>query len=199
MRRPPRFASSPRLLALLLGLAPVPAALAAQAPEGAPAWLTEQMTTMVTGDSLRWLTDNCRWQGPDEPFSAYGTRFWWGPGRLSLRGVLFAIRDGRETQPIWSFSLFWHPGERKVLLTQVGFHGVYGAGEMRRRPDGSFETTQLFWSPDGTRSEIRHEDRFEGGTRHIGQSANLVNGEWKPGRSYTWIKEPSPDPDPRSD
>ncbi len=185
----PKFS---RALPLLLALAVRPGSLAAQSDDGPPAWMKEHMAAMVTGDSLRWLTDNRQWQNSDEPFSDYGTRFYWGPNRLSIRGVLFGIHEGRETGAMWNYTLWWHPGERKVLLSQVGAGGAYGVGEMRLRPDGVYETVQAFWGPDGTRTETQHEERHPDATTQVGLSSSMVDGEWKPGRTYTWHKVPSP-------
>lgn len=175
-----------------IGAATVP--LGAQTTGGPPGWMQEHMAAMVTGDTLRWITDNRQWQNEDEPFSDYCLRFWWGPGRKSLRGALFAIHEGKETGNMWFYSLYWHPGQQKVILAQIGGNGVYGEGEMQLRPDGVFDTHQDFWTLEGSHSEVRHEERFEGATRQVGLSSTLTDGVWKPGREYTWIKEPSPRP-----
>lgn len=189
---PLRLPTLPSAAALLALLVPLPATQA-QAPASVPAWFADEVAWRVTGDSVRWEADNRTWRSADEPFEAYGLRFWPTLGGRGMRGVLFGIRDGKETRPFSEFRLFWHPGRQQVVVLQWDGWGGYAEGTLRGPVDGVTRLEQANWSASGQETRSAHDSRREGATQ-VDQQLAWVDGAWSPGRSYTWSRRPVPVP-----
>jgi len=166
--------------------------LAAQAPPPLPLWFSEELRQRVTGDSIAWVTDNRQWTSAQEPAQAYGMRWWATPGGRGMRGVLFAIVDGRESAPIWEFRTFWHPGRQAVMVVQYNGWGGYAEGVLK--PSGTraqLLLEQESWDAGGTRVLARHESEYVDG-RQVDTQFTMVEGRWERGRQYVWEKRSLP-------
>jgi hypothetical protein len=109
-----------------------------------------------------------------------------GPSRQTLRGRLFGIRDGKDVGTFWDFHVFWHPGEGKAFISQVGADGTLGMGTLEPpSADGSARSEATIYSVDGTTTRIAHVVRNRGDI-HAGESFDWVDGTWQPRRSYVW-------------
>lgn len=179
----------------LIAVASVPILLAGGAPPGTrpvpadvPAWFDDEVRWRVTGDSVRWEADNRQWQSADEPFEAYGMRFWRTLDRKGIRGVLFGIRDGVETRPFSEFRLFWHPGRQQVAVMQWDAWGGHGEGVLKQPADGVTRLEQVMWRPGGSEVRTAHDSRREG-TAQVDQQLSWSEGSWSPGRTYTWTRQ----------
>ena len=182
-------------LIALIAWAPVPCHVAASledvgcagiatAADSAPAWFRRHLENLTSG-SGRWTADNSAFRSQGEPWDAYGLEWTWGLGRQSVKGRLYAIKDGKEVGSFFEYRLLWHPGERKAMLFQYGSDGTYGLGVIE--PDGANGTAveQTFYQPDGGTTRVKHTDRHIGEVRVV-RSFDWVNGAWHPRRVYHW-------------
>lgn len=174
------------LLAALLAGPPAPAVAGEDEPGGGPPqWFRDELAFMVQG-SGRWITDNAPYKSEAEPYDEYGMEWKYGLGKISMKGRLFGLVDGKEVATFWEFRSYWHPGEKKVHVFQIGGHGVVGTGTMESEGPGKTRVSQTFFNPDGSSNVLGHlsEDR---GKEHITQSYNITpGGEWKERRRYVW-------------
>jgi hypothetical protein len=155
-----------------------------------PSWLRQHMEFMTRG-SGRWITDNSAFKSKDEPSDAYGTEWKWGIGKQSIRGRLFGIQGGKETDTFWEYLLFWHPNERRAIFQQFGSSGVFGTGEMQSLESGDKTermTEMVFYTPDGTSWRDLHR-LLEFKEMHQTISFDFTGGGWKQGRTYVWKLE----------
>ncbi|MEZ5319682.1 MAG: hypothetical protein R2752_19935 [Vicinamibacterales bacterium] len=134
-----------------------------------------------------WVADNAAYKGPGDPNDAFGIEWQWGLGRQSLVGRLYGIRDGKDIGTYWQFREFWHPGEGRIIATQFGSDGSYGAGPGEIRPDGSSEYLQTFWDPSaGTVTRVGHRATLEGDV-HTTTSFDVgADDVWTVRRTYVW-------------
>ncbi len=163
------------------------AALGAEgSPEsGPPAWALEE----IESTEGRWVADNSRYKSADEPYDAYGLEWRSAAGNRSLRGRLFAIRGTEEVGTLWEYRLFWHPERRSLWLFQFGTDGAFGEGALERTGPGSTELVQTFHSPSGSTWRSGHREAKEAGRRTTESFAIDAEGNWKPQRVYTWLKQ----------
>ena len=152
----------------------------------APDWVQDHWTQMIG----RWVADNSAYRSDQETADAYVIEWSWGVGRSSMRGRMFALDGGEETQTIWEFREFWHPGRAELLVEQWGAGGVYGSGPQTRLEDGTMEMEQVFHYPAaGASARVGHRARVEG-DRHTTESFDVgEDGEWKARRRYVWVRE----------
>ncbi|MEZ5894256.1 MAG: hypothetical protein R3C58_14070 [Parvularculaceae bacterium] len=175
------------IVLLFAFLSPASAADAASKP--APQWYLDDIEFLTSG-SGRWVASNAAYQSDDEPMTAYVIE--WNKGYAnSMTGRLFGIVDGKETQDFWRFRQYWHPGEGKAYLEQFGIGGAFGVGPMQREDDKT-KMEQVFYAPDGSASVTGHLSHNPGAHTHVTDSFDVIDGEWKPRRSYTWHREPEP-------
>ena len=172
-------------LAVLLLLIALPAA--AEPPAPAPEWVSGMWTELAG----TWVADNSAFRDERDTMDAYGIEWRWGIGRKSLVGRLYGIRDGKEVGTFWEFREFWHPGERRLIATQFGSDGSYGAGPHERKPDGSREMLQTFFDPEAGRTfKVGHRARLEGDV-HTTTSFDVdEDGTWTKRRTYVWKRQP---------
>jgi hypothetical protein len=145
--------------------------------------------TQLTQGSGRWMVGNEPFRSENEPWDHYGMEWSWGLGRLSVKGRLYAIKDGKEVGTLWEYRLFWHPGDRKATVEQFGADGSFGSGYLTPAENGATSLDQTVHSPDGTSFRVGHHARFDGGVRLI-QSLRWIGGKWEKQRDYAWRRAP---------
>ena len=174
------------LLTLTCALLAAPLAAAESAtPEPPPAWFLEHIEFM-TRDGGVFHTDNSRYLSSEEPWEVYGLEWEKGPSRQTLRGRLFGLRGGEEAGTFWEFHTYWHPGEGKAYIYQVGGDGTLGIGTLEPPgADGSARLEQTFYHVGGAVTRVAHVTRDHGDT-HETDSLDWVDGAWQARRSYVW-------------
>lgn len=176
--------SIPALLLTLVAVAP--AIVTAQAP---PRWFVAELRQLATGGDAWWVADNAPFTGPDEPFVRYATRWLPADDGRTLTGELVAIDTAGRRLPMWTYRMYWHPGEQQGYLMQTSSWGAYGIGPLRVDSSAVSRITvndQEFWQPDGGSSRSRHRSWFEGDSIHVTESLQWRDGAWQPGRTYRW-------------
>jgi hypothetical protein len=175
-----------RFLALaVLSGALVPAPAAAEPPQ----WFLEEITSL-TADGGRWVADNSGYRNENEPFEAYVVEWTSGFDGATMTGRLFGLKDGAETPAFWEFRQYWHPGRNEAVLEQFGWGGAIGAGVMTRERDTTI-TDQVFYQGDGAARREAHRGEFRDSKTHVTESFDIVDGEWKPRRTYVWKLQPA--------
>ena len=150
-----------------------------------PAWYHER-NDFLTRDGGVFHTDNSAYRSENEPWVAYGLEWEKGPSRQTLRGRLFGIHDGKDAGTFWDFHVFWHPGEGKAFISQVGADGTLGMGILEPPgADGAARSEATMYFVDGTTTRIAHVVRNHGDI-HATESFDRVDGAWQPRRSYVW-------------
>ncbi len=164
--------------------APAPASAAP------PQWYLDDVE-FLTRDGGRWIASNEQYQSDDEPIEAYGIE--WKKGYAnSMTGRLFGIMNGEETGDYWRFRQYWHPGEQKAVVEQFGFGGVIGVGHLWNEGEKN-KTEQSFYALDGSVNEQGHIAQNPDNDTHVTESFDIVDGEWKPRRIYTWKRDAAGD------
>lgn len=178
------------ILAAILALA-APAAFAADDKPGkAPQWFLDDIK-QLSADGGRWIADNSAYKNENEPFDSYGTEWRSGFDGDTMTGRLFGIKDGKElTFDFWEFRQYWHPGRMEGVVEQFGWGGVLGAGVLAQDGVGTV-SDQVFYNIDGSTTRTGHKSRFPDKDTHVTESFDIVDGEWKPRRSYTWKRQPA--------
>jgi len=147
-----------------------------------PAWFRRHLEGLARGTG-RWTADNSAFKSEGEPWEAYGMEWTWGLARQTVKGRLYAIKDGKEVGSLFEYRVLWHPGDRKAMIFQYGSDGTYGWGVIE--PDGENGTVveQTFFGPDGGTTRVKHTDVLTGDSR-VAQSFDWTDGTWKPRRLY---------------
>ncbi len=153
--------------------------------------IPESALELMRAEVGTWKADNSAYSGEEEPFDAYAIDWAWNPGHTSLTGRLYGLRESREVGTFWTFHQFWHPGQRTMVVQQLGRDGTFGTGQVRIVEPGVSELVQLFYAPDGSTREERHLTRHSVDRRQ-GTSFRRVNGKWEERRTYTWVRDPPP-------
>ena len=159
-------------------------------PSALPQWYEDQIAFM-TQQSGRWIADNSQYKSETEPFDAFGMEWTPGIGGKSLKGRLFALRDGQEVATFWEFRTFWHPGEKEVVILQFGGNGVVGPGTVTSEGPGKTRSVQEFFRPDGGSTKVLHESEQQEGGIRITRAYDLApDGATIPRRTYIWKVQP---------
>jgi hypothetical protein len=165
-------------------------------PGAAPSWV-EQDWAYWAGGSGRWIADNGAYRSETEVFDAYGMEWTLGLGGKTLKGRLFALRDGEEVGTVWELLSYWHPGEQRLVVNQWGSDGTFGTGTQRRTADDASESEEQFFTPEGGGFRTGHRTRRLPGAAHVQSSDVSEDGTWSERRSYVWKLGDAPAP-PRS-
>jgi len=158
-------------------------------PAPAPQWHLDDIEFM-TRDGGRWIASNADYQSENEPFEIYAME--WKKGYAnSMTGRLYGIRDGKETGDFCRFRQYWPPGKGQAILEQFGFGGAVGIGPVTH--DGAISVIeQTFYPPKGQANIVGHKSRNDKATdSHLTDSFTIVDGEWRPNRSYEWRRMPT--------
>lgn len=150
-----------------------------------PQWVQDdwQYWTQGTG---RWIADNAKNKSENEPFDAYGMEWKWGLGKKTLKGKLFALREGKEIGTIWEFHYLWHPGQKKIVLNQFGSDGTYATGSATPMGENKVESFERFYSPEGTTMQVGHRAERQDGQVSMQSYDISEGGVWKERRFYVW-------------
>jgi len=153
-----------------------------------PQWVQADWEYWTQG-SGRWIADNSAYKSESETFDAYGTEWKWGLGKKTLKGRLFAMKDGREVGTVWEFLSYWHPGEKRLVVNQWGSDGTFATGTGKATGENTTESIEQFFSPDGRTFQIGHRaEKLPGEVRM--QSYNITeSGTWEKRRYYVWKLE----------
>ena len=154
-------------------------------PEVPPRWVQTDWADWTQGTG-RWITDNRANQSSSEPYDAYGMEWKYGLGKKSLHGRLFAMQAGKEVGTVWEFRSLWHPGRKKLLVSQVASDGTLATGVMTALGSNQTESLERFFSPDGKSFQIGHRTVRKGDEMHIQSYDVSESGVWTERRSYVW-------------
>lgn len=150
-----------------------------------PDWFQEH-NEFLSRDGGVFHTDNTAYRSEDEPWETYGLAWEKGPSRQTLRGRLFALRDGKDVGTFFEYFAFWHPGEGKAYIYQVSGDGTLGVGTLDPpAADGTQRSEAVFFGPDGSSWRVAHVARNKGETHHT-ESFDWADETWKPRRTYVW-------------
>lgn len=177
-------------LTILAAMAFVAPAIAADkdqtANTPAPQWYLDDIEFLAR-DGGRWVASNAEYKSGNDPMDAYVIE--WTKGYAgAMTGRLFGVRDGEETGDFWQMRQYWDPGKGEAVLTQFGFGGDVGIGRAWME-DGVNKSEQTFYAPDGTIAGIGHIARNPDADTHVTESFDIVDGEWRPRRTYTWKRD----------
>ena len=157
----------------------------------APRWYREHLGHLLQQGG-RTIASNADYQAESEPFDAYGIEWTATGGGQSLRGRLFALKDGVEMGDIWSLQTVWDPRVGEALVHQTSADGTFAVGPIRPLEGGGIEIEQTLFLPDGSTQQIRHESTpLEGGGRQD-ISFSRKDGQWQVNRRYIWLPVPLP-------
>lgn len=150
-----------------------------------PTWFLEH-NDFLTRDGGVFHTDNGAWVSEAEPWEAYGLAWEKGPSGMTVRGRLFAIRDGVDAGTFWEFFVYWDPHEGRAHMRQVGGDATLGKGVLEPpAPDGSQRSEEAFLHLDGSVRRLAHVVHNAGDV-HETASFDWVDGGWVPRRTYVW-------------
>lgn len=163
----------------------------APSANAAPAWFLDEIATLTAGTG-RWITDNAEYRNDTEPYEAYATEWKSAFDGMSMSGRLYGMIDGKEVAEFWQFRQYWHPGEKKAVVEQFGWGGTVGIGHSWRDGEET-KSDQSFFATDGSINRTGHISSFPDADTHITASFDIVDGEWRPRRVYTWLRDENPD------
>ncbi len=180
----------------------IPSQAATQAAaQAAPArWFVAEMRQLVTQPGVWWVTDNAVYRGPNEPFVRYATHWTTEDDGWTVAGRLVAVDTAGNVLPMWSYRMFWHPGEGQGYLMQTSSWGAYATGPMRLDSTAASRTIlndQDSWQPGGAAARSRHRSWFADADTHLTESFTWRDGAWVPHRTYRWVRQsfdPAPGP-----
>ncbi|HXV62851.1 MAG TPA: hypothetical protein VEK15_19285 [Vicinamibacteria bacterium] len=152
----------------------------------APDWVVANWKNLIGV----WIADNSAYKTEEASMDSFGLEWTWGIGNQSLVGRLYGIKDGEEVATFWEFREFWHPGEQRLLTTQFGRDGTYGAGPHHQNADGSTEMLQTFYdAATGRATRVGHRAVLKA-DEHTTQSFDVdESGTWKERRTYIWRRQ----------
>lgn len=151
-----------------------------------PQWYLDDIE-FLSRDGGRWIASNAEYKSESDPMDAYVIE--WEKGYAgSMTGRLFGLKGGEETGDFWQMRQYWDPGKGEAVLTQFGFGGAVGIGRAWVE-DGVNKSAQTFYAPDGSVAMVGHEAHNPDENTHVSNSFNIVDGEWRPRRSYTWERD----------
>lgn len=163
---------------------------AAGSSSSIPQWALDYFKFRTAGTG-RWLADNAKYKGANEPFDEYVTEWTWSAGKQSIKGRLFGLTDKKESAPFFEFRMHWHPGDRKVITQAFGAGGSYALGELKQGDSKSeVRIEHTVYLPDGSSfrewvKEIDSADQFQT------EDFRWKDGKWQPLRSYVWQRVPT--------
>jgi hypothetical protein len=174
------------LIALGASAGPERESVAGEKAQEEPAW--RESLAYTVGEGTYWWTSNAEHMGEGVEPPAYGTAWEYGVGKTSVRGCLFSETDeGPRLE--WEFFQAWDPAEQSLYSWQTTESGGVGSGYAVPVGIGDTgEMVQTFVWPDGTEQRIRHEAIHAHQDTMVTRSFNWIDGEWKPRRTYTWIR-----------
>jgi hypothetical protein len=171
----------------LIGLC-LAAAQPAAAQTAAAAWFVDEIE-FLTRDGGRWITDNSEYVSEQETDDAYGIEWRKSFDGFAMAGRLVGLNGGKETNTYWEFRVYWHPGRGEAVAEQFGWGGGLGVGTVRPMAEGGMQWEQTFYSPAQSQHSEGHRSDNPDANTHVTHSFSIVDGEWRPRRSYSWIRQ----------
>lgn len=142
----------------------------------------------TVGHGTYWWTSNAAYAAKGEEPPAFGTAWVHGYGGTSVRGCLFAETDGGPVLQ-WEFFQAWDPEKEALFSWQTQASGGVGVGYSTVAGVGEAATMeQTFAWPGGSELRIRHEAEHVHQDTMITRSFHMVDGDWQPRRTYTWVR-----------
>lgn len=166
-----------------------------EAPPDLTAYRTELAFSARAG-SWWWTSNSGQATTADEP-EAFGLRMWIDPGGISASGCLWSIRDGEADAVVWIFHQGWDGAEGRPFYYQSHTSGQgTGMGHLTSREGDSTEMVQDFWWGGGVHQRTKHRIRRVDEDTYVGASQSWTDGDWRPGRTYTWERRGAEEPLP---
>jgi hypothetical protein len=156
-------------------------------PIAPPQWYLDDIKNLAA-DGGRWIADNSAYKSEQEPYEAYGVEWVSGFDGATMTGRLFGLKEGKETVNFWEFRQYWRPDKKEAVVEQFGWGGAVGIGALVQDGAGT-KSDQTFYNADGSISRTGHRSSFPDKDTHVTDSFNIVDGKWKPHRSYTWKRQ----------
>jgi hypothetical protein len=177
------------VLAIVVAAVLVASTVHAQSPRQVQpdtTWRTH-LAFLPAGSGI-WIASNARYRTVEnrEPI-AYGQRYWLGSGKTTVRGCLWG-EYGAERPVFWLFFTAWDPSRKEFLVHQESPTGIIGLGY--ESPESGI-ADQTFTQPTGSSSVSRHVSTRPSQDTLVTQSFDRVGDEWKPRRTYTWVRQPA--------
>ena len=161
--------------------------LAVPALGAVPGWFQHHMEYMAA-EGGRWITSNAPWVSDDEPFDAYGMEWSFSRTGTSLVGRLYGFRDGEEVATFWTFQEFWHPGENRAVVTQIGLGAQVGTGVIDSVGVNETRAVQTFYYMEGVTEQIGHL-AVETDSLVTTSFSIDEDGTWTERRRYVWHRD----------
>ena len=140
------------------------------------------------GGSGTWMAENSS-KSDRAPFDAYALHWEYGPGKTSLKGRLYAIKDGKDVRTLWEFLEYWHPAERKKLTVQYGNNpqlGFLALGEAEKpETEGESISRSRVFKSNGEIYWVGHRSKTSDGVT-TSRSFNIIDGEWQERGTFVW-------------
>ncbi|MHA7871686.1 MAG: hypothetical protein ACX939_04985 [Hyphococcus sp.] len=169
-----------------LFLISAPTASSAETPATPPQWYLDDIA-FLTRDGGRWIASNADYKSDNEKIDAFVLEWTQGYAQ-SMTGRLYGVVDGETTRDFWRFRQYWHPGEGNAVLEQFGAGGAVGVGVIWQEGE-MMKSLQTFYAPDGGVREAGHITRNPDTETHVTESFDIIDGDWRPRRSYTWKRD----------
>lgn len=149
-----------------------------------PDWVIQDWEHRTQAEGI-WIADNSKYQSEQEPFEAYGLQWKWGPGKKSLTGRLYCLKDRKDVRTAWIFTEFWDPEAKELKLLQIAPNGAVGQGKVWLDAERITKSVQTFIGPDGSSYVSGHRSERKGNASHV-SSFDVQGDQWTPRRSYIW-------------
>ena len=183
----PKKSGMKRYAFLLAALCTASTILAQQA--GIPEWFTREMER----DIGSWVTDNAAYHSENEPMDHYVVDYYWDNYRVSIRGELYGLIDGKKTRNFWEFHKYWDFKTQAPILFQIAADGSTGAGPFQYNEDHSENSlVQDFAWSDGSVVKMGHKTIVFDEISHVDSTYTIgEDGVWAFNRTYRWDKQPA--------
>jgi len=150
---------------------------------GIPKWVMDYFN-FRTGGTGRWVTDNSKYKGENEPFDEYVTEWTWSAGKQSIKGRLVGLKEKKEVATFVEFRMFWHPAQRKVITQAFSANGSHAAGELQRSESEIRIEHTVFNLAGGSYRELIRE--IDSKDEFRTEDFIWKDGNWVPQRTYLW-------------
>lgn len=121
---------------------------------------------------------------------AYGQAFRLVAGDVAGRGCLWSVLPDGSTRLEWDFLVGWDTEAAAPFVFQSSRDGDVGFGHVTSIDGPESETIQTFEFANGAGFRGRHHTTEAAPDTLTTRSFQMVDGEWQPGRTDRWIRQP---------